>query len=146
MDLPPEEVNEKKPPDNEAHLTAPGSALASSGNGSVVPSNKITPVDDRKGEGDDLIISKEDTAASPEDSLERKEYLKVIEQTTPFWITKLLGTKKLWILILFLLLFYVLCIVLVVTFELYSLDDIISEDFFAGGSKQTNRRFVFIQL
>ena len=109
--------------------------------------NKIVPNPQPKEPTvEDLALEAEETAASPEDSLERKEYLKVIEQTTPFWITKTLGTPKLWLLIGALALFYVICIVLVATLKLYALDDIIANDFFVRGNEITNRWFIIEKM
>ena len=59
-----------------------------------------------------------------------KIYQEVVTDSNPFWLTKILGTKYVWILIFCILVVYGGCTAMVITDNLVSLDSIDPKDYF----------------
>jgi len=71
----------------------------------------------------------------------RLEYLSVIEQSRPMFLTKIIGTPRVWIMAVILIILYGGSTVLVVTQNLFSLDPVDSRDHFLIGTDLTNKFF-----
>lgn len=85
---------------------------------------------------------KQETASE----LDIKQYNEVTRMSEPFWLTKGMGTYKMWVFLFLIYLAYFFTLLVVIKQNLFSLNEFLSKDFFDQDDHRTSKFFVELKL